>query len=180
MSLTVNDPTMTLLQLSTLLKPASMFNHNGTYLKGIGLKHKNVEIVVEAGPDFDSTLTGAHRQAIFGFLKVPQAQHSTSARIKCGKTGCVAHDDKTAFGKRVGVLNLHRHDTLLYSAAWRGMHIACLAYGLCSPGGNLCPCSKSLNYIICPVSVSLFVLTHPACCIINTLSCLTFCHLLYS
>lgn len=46
------------LQLSTLLKPASMFNHNGTYLKGIGFKYRNVEVVVEAGPDFDTALTG--------------------------------------------------------------------------------------------------------------------------
>lgn len=38
-----------------------MFNHNGTYLKGIGFKYRNVEVVVEAGPDFDTTLTGKAR-----------------------------------------------------------------------------------------------------------------------
>lgn len=52
-------------QLSTLLKPASMFNHNGTYLKGVGFKYRNVEVVVEAGPDFDTSLTvEANRQLL--------------------------------------------------------------------------------------------------------------------
>lgn len=46
------------MQLSTLLKPAVMFDHNGTYMKGVAFSESNVRIVVETGADFEEEITG--------------------------------------------------------------------------------------------------------------------------
>eukprot|EP00884_Botryococcus_braunii_P006893 jgi/Botrbrau1/16204/Bobra.160_1s0005.1 len=43
-------------QLSTLLKPAVMFDHNGTYMKGVAFWQSNARVVVETGADFEEEI----------------------------------------------------------------------------------------------------------------------------
>lgn len=45
-------------QLSTLLKPAVMFDHNGTYMKGVAFWQSNARVVVETGADFEEEIKG--------------------------------------------------------------------------------------------------------------------------
>lgn len=47
------------LQLSTQLKPAVMFDHKGTYMRGIALQQKDARVVVATGSDFEEDITGA-------------------------------------------------------------------------------------------------------------------------
>lgn len=46
------------LQLSTLLKPAVMFDHNGTYMRGIAVQQGEAQVIVATGPDFEEEITG--------------------------------------------------------------------------------------------------------------------------
>jgi hypothetical protein len=58
-------------QLSTLLKSAVMFDHQGTYMRAIALQQKNARVVVATGPDFEENITGApfiQERSLMGLL----------------------------------------------------------------------------------------------------------------
>lgn len=45
-------------QVTTLLKPDTAAGHNGTYMKGIALLHKNGRVLIETGADYEDDIVG--------------------------------------------------------------------------------------------------------------------------
>eukprot|EP00884_Botryococcus_braunii_P020029 jgi/Botrbrau1/670/Bobra.0161s0053.2 len=69
-------------QLSTQLKPAVMFDHKGTYMRGIALQQKSARVVVATGPDFEEDISVAVNGEV---LKIEDAvTQSTKRSIPAG------------------------------------------------------------------------------------------------
>eukprot|EP00884_Botryococcus_braunii_P019995 jgi/Botrbrau1/667/Bobra.0161s0051.1 len=69
-------------QLSTLLKAAVMFDHKGTYMRGVALQQKDANVVVATGPDFEESITVTVNGEVLSIEDV--ASQSTKRSVPTG------------------------------------------------------------------------------------------------